>query len=887
MDKTTSQESERRTVTILWADLVGFTAISERLDSEDVVLLINQIFQLFGEIIGKHGGTIDKFMGDATMALFGAPKAHSDDAFRAVSCAATMQKALKEQYPDMNLKVAITTGEVICGWMGSQGQKGYTVIGDRVNVAARMEKLCQGGDILIDQNTHHLVKDNFLWQAREPVLVKGKEKPIAVFQYAGERTEKVLASEIFLKRQAFSALGGLWEAAKEGKSCLCLVRGDRGVGKSTLLRDLVKSQPHGASYAFFRRVPQHRETVPYLVIHLWLRLLFSIGVADPPKEVERKIRFFLETHFRELNKPGIWETLLSLCLRSGTAAAEETGGGDEMGPAFGSFLEALSREAPVILAYESFHWLDSGTLQLLKNTLERLPKSRILIAGSMPDDDPELKGLPFTSMRETLEAAPCFRSFALTPLSQAETQSYLSIIFPGARIPSKNIALLHKKSRGNFLHLSETVSYLKQKGLTIEKPLPEDILPAAIGSALQARLDELGEEELTLLRHAAIQGLRFDVEHLTATLSKSPEALLPSLKQLEELGIIQDVSRDKPRHFWEFRHPMMHQVAYNNILKTKRRELHKILADYIEDKNPDQRHRYAELLALHFFQAQEWKKAVRYLRLSAEVAQGLGSQEVAIGHYQKTLQAIEAVEQDEDWKAHQAMMSHFQIAALYRAQPKEIENALSHLRQAIDLAKSLEDHSTLSRAALSLGEVLTLMDQKQKAEEAFQMALRHAARSTDASLEVQIVERLSSFYLEQQDFDRALSLLRKHLEDPGLLRSYFSAYLGKGLSFAERGQWREALSIFDEFSRFKSDQVPKEEMRVARWSIASVLMNLGAKAFEAGSLAEARDNFKRALTLAEELGQAANIQVIQGWLARVEEAESAISTRQAPVKRVL
>jgi class 3 adenylate cyclase len=403
MEKILSQgdkiEGERRNVTVLFADIYGFTAISEKMDPEEVTGIMNKCFSMIGECIKKHEGTIDKFMGDCMMALFGAPIALEDAPQRAIRSAIMIHREMtkfndrmkheKETIKPLRMRIGIHTGPVVAGRVGGDGKQDFTVMGDTVNIASRMEGMAEPGTIFVTGDTFRLTEGIFRFEALGKKKIKGKEKPIQVYQVIAASTrrtrfdvstERGLTPFLGRQRELELLIDG-YERSKEGRGQAISIISEAGIGKSRLLYEFRKAVTNEDTTFLEGRCLSYSTNIAYHPIVDILRATFDIQDTDTDAEIRQKVTQFLKvlqideaTHMPFLLELlAVKDSGINKIPMSPEARKDRT-------------LEALkqitikgSELRPLIMAIEDLHWMDRSSEDVLKNLLESIAGSRVFL----------------------------------------------------------------------------------------------------------------------------------------------------------------------------------------------------------------------------------------------------------------------------------------------------------------------------------------------------------------------------------------------------------------------------------------------------------------------------------------------------------------------------
>ena len=512
---------ERRKATVLFADLSGYTAVAERMDPEAVKSMVDRALRRLGEEVTRFGGTVDKFIGDNVMAVFGAPVAHEDDPERAVRAGLAMQAAMAEineriEGVEFALRVGINSGEVLAGQVGED----YTVIGDAVNVASRLQSAARPATVTVGETTHRLTRQAIEYTELEPLRLKGKAEPVPAWEAVRitvTGTTLSRASTPLIGREEESEiLSSLFDrVVREERSHLVTVIGQAGVGKSRLLRELATEVSERQDSPLMRvgRCPAYGSGLAYWALGEIVREQFQIVDTDDSEAAWSKLRFGFEKLFEEggseSDEPP--ERVAATIARPlgvdvpETVAEEAIPEGEDpqqtrarMFSAVRSLVEAASRIHPLVLAIEDIHWADEGMLDLIEY-LARWVRGPVLLVCLARD--------------ELLDRRPGWgggrrnaTTIALEPLGPDRAHELVAALLPADQedCDARVVAQVAERSGGNPLFAEEMVNRILEEGGGAGEALPE-----TVHAVLAARLDALTPTERTLIQHASVVGETF------------------------------------------------------------------------------------------------------------------------------------------------------------------------------------------------------------------------------------------------------------------------------------------------------------------------------------------------------------------------------------------
>jgi class 3 adenylate cyclase/tetratricopeptide (TPR) repeat protein len=589
---------ERKVVTVLFADLVGFTARAEQMDPEDVRALLTPYHAHLRSELERYGGTVEKFIGDAVMALFGAPQAHEDDPERAVRAALAIRDWVREQEEELQLRIAVNTGEALIA-LGARPEAGEGMAsGDVVNTTARLQAAAPVNGILVGESTYRATRELIDYREAEPVQAKGKAEPVAVWEAVEARsrfgTGVVEAPDTPLvgrERELKLLSGTLIRVREERGPQLVTLVGVPGIGKSRLVYELFAEVGRGKELTYWRqgRSLPYGDGVTFWALGEMVKAEAGVLETDPADEAERKLRSAVENLGATDDADWIVEHLRPL---AGLEAAADFSS-DRRSEAFAAwrrFFEALADSRPLVLVFEDLHWADDGLLDFVDHLVDWAANVPILVVS--------------TARPELLERRPNWgggklnaTTLSLSPLSDDETARLFSAILEQPVLEAGVQQTLLANAGGNPLYAEQYAQMLEEAGDGGALALPE-----SVQGIIAARLDLLPPEEKELLQNASVLGKVFWLGGLVAGTAER-------LHALERKGFVQRARRSSVADQTEyaFRHLLVRDVAYAQIPRAARAEKHRHAAEWIASLGrPDD---HAEMLAHHYVSALEFARA--------------------------------------------------------------------------------------------------------------------------------------------------------------------------------------------------------------------------------------------------------------------------------------
>ncbi|MBA3366309.1 MAG: AAA family ATPase, partial [Actinobacteria bacterium] len=600
---------ERKVVTVLFADLVGFTGRAERLDPEDVRAMLSPYYARLRSELERFGGTVEKFIGDAVMALFGAPTAHEDDPERAVRAALAIRDAIAED-GELQVRIGITTGEALVA-LGARPSEGEGMAsGDVVNTAARLQSAAPANGIVVDETTHRATERVIEHRAAEPVQAKGKADPIAVWEvvearsrYGVDVVQDVSAPLVGRTRELELLVESLARVRAEQAPQLVTLVGTPGIGKSRLLYELfraVEQQPDLIYWRQGRSLP-YGEGLSFWALGEMVKAHAGIAENDAAGVAEEKLRRAVEASIDDATEAQ-WVTA-QLRPLVGLSAEGELGG-DRRSEAFTAwrrFFEALAERNPLVLVFEDLHWADQGLLDFVDHLVDWAGGVPILVLATAR---PEL-----LSLRPGWGGGkPNAVTLSLSPLSEDETARLLHSLLDRSVLPAELQATLLQRAGGNPLYTEEFARLLTERGLSSDADLP---LPESVQGIIAARLDGLSADQKSLLQDAAVVGKVFWLGAMTGIGSRESWAVEEALHELERRELVRRERRSSVagEAQYSFRHLLVRDVAYGQIPRRLRVEKHRRAAEWLESLSPERSEDRSEMLAHHYRSAIEFAHA--------------------------------------------------------------------------------------------------------------------------------------------------------------------------------------------------------------------------------------------------------------------------------------
>jgi class 3 adenylate cyclase/tetratricopeptide (TPR) repeat protein len=649
-----AMEGERKQVTVLFADIAGFTAFSERLDPEEVHLLMDGCFARLTEAVHRYEGTVNQYTGDGIMALFGAPIAHEDHPQRALLAALAIQEAMqaygqrlqRDRAIDFRLRIGVNTGLVVVGRIGDNLRMDYTAQGDTTNLAARLQALAEPGTILVSEPTYRLTQGYFTFRSLGARQIKGRASAL-VFEVSGRqagRSRIDIAAEYGLasfvgRRRELDLLETLLAKAKGGHGQIVGLVGEAGVGKSRLLLEF-RRLLQGEHVTYLEgRCLSYGQSILYLPLVDILKRYFAIENDSDQRIKERVIDGVEQVG---LDAAAIAPYLSSLLLgRMDDEMLQEVAPEvrrKQTFEALRALLLASSRSQPLVLVIEDLHWLDQPSEAFLTFFGESLGAAPLMLLVTYRP------GYQHRWVEKSY-----YSRVTLQPLSEAESGTLIASVLGVAEIPRDLRELISRKGEGNPLYLEEiTRSFLEREiiqregtGYRLRRALTPNDVPETIQDIIVSRLDRLSEHQKRTIQTAAVIGREFAVRLLRhiADIQEQLDDCLSELKNLEliyEKNVFPDLE-------YIFKHVLTQEAAYNSLLSTRRTRLHMAIGLAIEELHQERLAERYEELAHHFTQGEAWEKAFHYLTRSGDKARQAYANHEAIAFYTQGIEVSRGI----------------------------------------------------------------------------------------------------------------------------------------------------------------------------------------------------------------------------------------------------
>ena len=594
----TPQHAERKVVSVIFVDLVGFTAGADAADPEDVHATLQPYHARVREEIERLGGVVEKYVGDAVMAVFGAPVAHEDDAERAVRAGLRVLDATREL--GLEARAAVNTGEALVA-LGARPERGEALVaGDVVNTAARLQSAAETGTLVVGDLTYRTTRSQIDYEPLEAVSVKGKAEPVLLWRARGPRSRFGVDVEIggttpLVGRDSeLSLLKETYARVRRDESVqLVTLVGEAGVGKTRLLRELGQWLDDEPDIVYWRqgRCLPYGDGITFWALGEIVKAQAGILESDESDAASAKLAASVDAVVPESSEQEWIRARLAPLLGISTDGAGSSR--EESFTAWRSYLEAVAAQRPLVVLFEDLHWADAALLEFLDHLMDWSLGVPILVLCTARPELYELHGSWGGGKRNA-------STVSLSPLPPDDTARLLHALLDQSVLPAETQALLLERCGGNPLYAEQFARMLADGG--------EDAgVPETVQAVISARLDALGPERKGLLQDAAVVGKVFWAEALAAVSGLDERAVLAGLVDLAHRDLIRParVSSIEGRREFAFAHLLVRDVAYGQIPRAERAQKHRLVADWIEANVGERLADHAELLAYHYSEGLE------------------------------------------------------------------------------------------------------------------------------------------------------------------------------------------------------------------------------------------------------------------------------------------
>ncbi|HEX8976809.1 MAG TPA: adenylate/guanylate cyclase domain-containing protein [Solirubrobacteraceae bacterium] len=794
-------------MSVLFADLVGFTSLSEHRDPEAVRELLSVYFDRCRTLIARYGGTVEKFIGDAVMAVWGTPVAREDDPERAVRAALGLTALVaalgaEEGMPQLRVRVGVLTGSAAVE-IGAEGEG--MVIGDSVNTASRLQSIAAPGTVLVDDVTRRASEAAIAYDDAGTHQLKGREAPVSawtalrVVAGAGgaKRSVGLEAPLVGRDRELALMIESFDASEREGRARMIAVVGEAGSGKSRLLWEFEKYTDGIERTVRWHsgRCLSYGEGVAYWALAEMIRARAGIIEEEAPATARQKLRATVESHMRDERERRLVEPRLAHLLGLEQRTAVDRG---DLFSGWRLFFERLAEEQPVVLAFEDLQWADSGLLDFIDYLLEWSAEFPLFILAL---------GRP-----ELLNARPGWTaSITLEPLGDGAMGELLVGLVPG--LPDELVSKIQARADGSPLYAVETVRMLLDRGLLAQQgsrylvtgEVGELEVPETLHSLAAARLDGLTAAERSVLQDAAVYGTSFTPGGVAALGNRSEDEVRRILQELvsKQLVAFNDDRLSAERGQFHFLQGLLRTTAYGTLSRRDRKSRHLAVARHLQEVWGDEAPELAEVLAAHFLDAADAEPdavdAPQIRAIACETLADAGERALSLALGPEAQRAFEHAAELAEHDSTRATLLHKAGHAAHMN--ADVVAACERFERAVALFESLGDREAASRSLAALAESLLVDD---RLDEATEVSRRAVAGLADDSAEKAAALAALSYKLlyhgdsiEAEEMATAALTIAEPLQDSGtiveafgslsLVRRRYQGRLEEGIALLQRG----------------------------------------------------------------------------------------------------
>ena len=881
---------QRKLVTILFADVSGFTAMFETMDHDAVNNVIDSLWSRVDKAIQDHGGRIDKHINDVVMALYGIPTAHEDDPERAMRSALQIQAEIhdwkreqseilpshKTQIKNIQLRIGINTGPALLGTVGTVGE--YTAIGDTVNLAQRLEASAPPGGILISRDAHQHVRGIFDVTALEPIKVKGKSEPIQVYTVKGVKPrsfrdttrglEGVETRTIGRGEELKQMLAAFERAASQRLTYLINLIAEAGTGKSRLLFEFGKwLDDLGAPVQIFKgRAAQEISQIPYSLLRGIISSAFEIQENDRAALARQKLERGVQRYTGDPEVASLYAHFIGHLIGLDYSNSRHLKGilsdarqvRDRAFHYAAEFIADIAHDHTVVIFLEDIHWADSGSLDFFDALMRKQPDLPLLIFGltrsSLFEQRPDWGTGPVQHL-----------NLNLLPLTDADSRLLvLEILQKVPEVPEVLIDLIVKKAEGSPFYVEELIKVLMEGGVIVRGAerwsveldrLSNLKVPATLTGLLQARLDSLKLDARETLQQASVVGRVFWTDIIERMHNPEFQAADASDLITEKLGVLRakeliyryEESGSKDASEFIFKNQILHDVTYESVLLRLRPVYHVQAADGLVEMGGERANEYAGRVGEHYERAGAWLKAAEWYARAGRQAQNTYSAETALNYYEKALKFFNDYGGPEQFK--QKLEVCYRLGEVLNWQAR-YGDALEIFKMMLKYAEENEDVAAQARALQGMGisqtyqgDHLSSLENATRAEalagRADEKALLARALLMQGQARWRLGETQAALALEEQALAIFTELNSKHDMAVSMNLLGGSHYTSGRFDQAQE-YWENALKIFQELGN--------------RQFAMDLSSNLGVIAEARGDYESAFQRYDSALTISREIG---------------------------------
>jgi class 3 adenylate cyclase/tetratricopeptide (TPR) repeat protein len=830
-----SIEGERKLVTVLFADVKGSTSIGENLDPEELRSIIEKSYEISLKEIHRFEGTVNQFLGDGFMALFGAPIAHEDHAIRAIHSALAIQTSMtfyndelkKDRNIDFKMRVGINTGTVVVGNIGDDLKMDYTALGDTVNLASRIEQLAQPGSITIAEDTYKLVKDHFNFRSLGPLVIKGKKKPVSAYEVISPREVDKTRLEISKERGFTKFIGREREIeilrdtfirSKDGLGQVVTIVGDAGIGKSRLLYEFSKLIEDENFLYLEGRCISYGKSISYLPVLDIIKKRFRVDKLDTERTVRKKIEKGIVDIDPNL-KGGIPFLYDILSIETDAPIIKTLDVRDKRKRTIDTIKNIILADStlrPLVVVVENLHWIDGASEELITFVIDNIPSSNImLILTSRPG-----YRVRWGEKSYHIQLAP-------SRLSNGEVEEMIGSILNTTNVTNALSRLVTDKADGIPFYAEEVIKSFTEAGIIVEaedgydvsKGLSEMDVPETIQDIIMARIDRLEEILKVTIQHASVIGKEFSYKMLKE-LMETGDQLQDYLTKLKALELIYERSLF-PDLEYRFKHSLTQEVAYNSLLIKRRRELHGRIGEIVEDLYGDKLEENYELLAYHYGRSPRDEKAVNYMIRAGDKSAKIYSTEDAIGYYEDALKRLDNIPDNRTNKEKKVDI-FIKQAKVIRLMGRFKEH-IKTLEKNLPIVEELGDKNRLAEYYFKMGFYYSVMGDLDNAVKFCTNSIELAEATGNERIMGLALPRLGVCYWYKGEPNKGIPFVRKAITIMEKLGDQYwlaRSYQIVGCLYWMLGEWDKSIECMQKLLERSKEVSDVNLLSLAYWSLA-------------------------------------------------------------------
>jgi class 3 adenylate cyclase/tetratricopeptide (TPR) repeat protein len=821
-------EGERKQVTVMFCDMEGFTALSEKQGPEEAYSIMDQVYEILIHKVHDYEGTVNEMTGDGIMALFGAPIALEDAPQRAIRSSLAIHREMakfsdrikqdREGVRPLKMRVGLHTGPVVVGTVGNDLRVEFKAVGDTVNLSSRLEGLAEPGSTYVTEAIFRLTEGLFRFEAMGEKRIKGKKELIKVYRVIAPSTsrtrfdvstERGLSPFVGRERELELLLDG-FERSKAGRGQAVSIIADAGLGKSRLLYEFRKAvASEDVTFLEGKCLSYSRGVVYHPIIDI-LKANFDIRDDDGDLQIREKIKEGLE--ILGADETSILPYLLELLSVEDNGfdkiplSPEERK--DRILGALKQIVLKGSERKPLIMAYEDLHWIDQSSEESLKGLLDAISGSRVfLIFTYRPEFIHTWGGRSYHSQVN------------LNRLSTRETLMMISHLLGTEAFDKEIEQLVLEKTEGVPVVIEELISSLRDQKVIekkdnkyhLTKDIREAIIPSTIHDVIMARVDSLTDGAKVLLQTGSVAGREFSHHLIKKVAELAKEELLSHLSVLKDSELLYERGI-YPQSNYVFKHALTQEVAYNSLLQKRRAELHEKIGKAIEKIHAGRLEELCEMLAYHFLQGEDWQRAYRYCQESGLKAYTHSAYEQAQGYFEDALTSIRKLPREKS-RIEKEIDLRFNMRSPLVALGRHEEWG-EWIQGAEPLAREIDDDARLSNVLNYLSSLYWIDGQHRKAIALGEKALNLAERAGHFSYQIATMLHLGIFFFNVGDYPKQIEIhqkVRKRLIGEDAFEQHGLASLPGAFSRSMLVLGMAELGNFD-----KIDEIGQEALEIAK-----------------------------------------------------------------------